>query len=283
MLSSVASRILERVDVLLAEARATGRDRALNDARSQLKFRLARAFLAQARAFMRHIESTRREWNAPDEPADWLGGAWERSFDAAARETSRAFVVPLENAVRRSLRLGAEALTRDLRISMAFDLQHPLAQMYVHDHGAALVARVNDVTREYLRTVIERGVQEGWSYDRIAQAIIDRYEEFAIGRPQLHIDSRAHLIAVTETGNAYEEGAYQIVSGLRDLGLQMEKSWLTVGDDRVEETCMNNEAQGWIGLDEQFPSGHLHPLAHPACRCTILYRRKQEPAAEQIV
>ena len=85
MLSSAASRILERVDVLLAEARATGRDRALNDARSQLKIRLARAFLAQARAFMRHVESTRREWNAPDEPADWLGGAWERSFDAAAR------------------------------------------------------------------------------------------------------------------------------------------------------------------------------------------------------
>jgi len=82
------------------------------------------------------------------------------------------------------------------------------------------------------------------------------------------------MVAVTEIGNALEAGSAITAKELQDAGLVMEKSWLTVGDDRVcSEECELNEAQGWIPLDEPFASGHMHPLAHPACRCTALQRR----------
>jgi hypothetical protein len=95
-----------------------------------------------------------------------------------------------------------------------------------------------------------------------------------MGMPQQHIDSRAHLVAVTETGNAYAEGQLEVAQELAAAGIEMEKAWITVGDDRVTEGCRENEAAGWIGLDDPFPSGHQRPLRFPGCRCDLLTRRK---------
>lgn len=65
---------------------------------------------------------------------------------------------------------------------------------------------------------------------------------------------------------------------LQNAGLEMEKSWLTVGDSRVSEGCAANAAAGWIGLEEEFPSDGTYdrqrPPRFPGCRCDILYRRK---------
>ena len=107
----------------------------------------------------------------------------------------------------------------------------------------------------------------------MAKAIKDRYQEFAVGVPQQHIRSRAELISITEAGMAYESGSSIVVRDLQDAGLRMEKSWLTVGDQRVDPHCAANQAQGWIAFDEAFSDGSMQPLSHPACRCTALYRR----------
>lgn len=71
-------------------------------------------------------------------------------------------------------------------------------------------------------------------------------------------------------------GSRQRLAAVKDmasLGLAMEKSWLTVGDNRVSDGCAENEGAGWIPLDEPFPSGDQAPLRFPGCRCTALYRR----------
>ena len=257
----LALDLLNATDRFLGEASATRRDRELAHMRARLIRSLQAAFYAQGDAFVGKLQPT-------------LPG-WERLFDQAADETEALFVDPIVQAIKFSLTVGGDAMWRAMQIVGSFDLANPLAVRYVAEHGADMVAGVNNTTKGYLRAVIQQGVDEGWSYDRIAKAITDRYEEFAVGKPQLHIDSRAHGIAVTEMGNAYEAGSRIVADSLGAYGLEMEKSWLTVGDGRVcSEQCEINEAQGWIPMAEPFASGHQQPLAHPYCRCTALYRRR---------
>lgn len=238
---------------------------------------MAKAFQAQGRAFLKEFKVTRRKFTEArlrDElrealtDDDWLG-----VFDAATRVSFRLFLNPLRVAIGESLTLGAGDLIAQMGMEIAFDLANPRAVAYLEAHGAALVRGIDDTTRAYLRTVITNGVADGWSYNRIAAAITSRYADFAVGRPQEHIDSRAHLIAVTEVGNAYEAGSAAVVDDLRDQGVRLEKSWDTVGDNRVSAGCAENADAGWIPVEQAFPSGHQTPLRFPGCRCTALYRR----------
>ncbi len=96
---------------------------------------------------------------------------------------------------------------------------------------------------------------------------------FSVPQPQLLFRSRAQLIAVTESGAAYEQGNRALVDQLAAAGLQMEKSWLDVGDSRVSDGCQTNAAADWIPVEDTFPAGADQPPLHPACRCTALYRR----------
>lgn len=212
-----------------------------------------------------------------------LSPVFEITIDAAiSSRASQASVNALpaaaaaQSAVESALLLGAEAAMADLGnigLGIAFDLRNPRAVAYLRDKGAALVTQINETTRAEMRDLIVNMIEERASYDQIAREISRRWAEMAIPKPQGHIDSRAHLIAVTEVGNAYEAGNLAAVQDMASLGLAMEKSWLTVGDDRVSDGCAENEGAGWIPLDEPFPSGDQAPLRFPGCRCTALYRR----------
>ncbi len=175
-----------------------------------------------------------------------------------------------------AMTLAAQTLIAELAVETAFSLANPRAVAYLQQHGYGLISQIDAVTRGNIATIVNNGVAEGWSYDRIAQEISSLYSEMAVGKPQLHIDSRAHLIAVTESGNAYEAGNSIVVTDLQDAGLQMQKKWLTVGDERVSDGCAENEAQGWIPFAQSFQSGHMQPLRFPGCRCTTLYRRRPD-------
>lgn len=49
-----------------------------------------------------------------------------------------------------------------------------------------------------------------------------------------------------------------------------EKRWMSGFDDsRLCEICKANEAAGWIPFNEPFPSGHMRPLAHEDCGCSL--------------
>jgi len=87
------------------------------------------------------------------------------------------------------------------------------------------------------------------------------------------LNNRAELVAVTEVGNAYEEGSRIMANRLNLAGLQIEKRWAGPNDDRTSKNCQDNLAAGWIPLADAFPSGAQQPLDHPGCRHTALYRR----------
>ena len=198
---------------------------------------------------------------------------WLAIFDLATGESTPVFFEALQGGIGRALDLGALALIREFGVDVTFSLLQPRAVAYLDAHGYGLISQIDAVTRGNIATIVSNGTAEGWSYDRIAQEISTLYREMAIGKPQQHIASRAHLIAVTEMGNGYEEGSRQVVDELAASGLRMEKRWLTVHDERVSDGCKANEAEGWIALAQAFASGHERPLRFPGCRCTALYRR----------
>lgn len=144
------------------------------------------------------------------------------------------------------------------------------AQEYAKKHAAEAVTKINDTTRKEIARIVSNGVKSGASYNDIAKEIKNKFEEFAVPMPQKHVSNRAVLVAVTELANAYCEGNAQVGNYLQDNGVKMMKAWQTLEDDRVSDGCKENERVGWIPINKEFPSGHMHPPRFPGCRCDFL-------------
>lgn len=253
-----------------------------------LEISLRKAFREQGHLLVRKFRQMKRFFNESGDPWKQHADLLEMQFNEAVppnefeliwaqvqMETVKLFATPIDAAVARALEYGGIGMLGELGIKIRFDLKNPRAVDYLKNYGAKLVKGIDETTRSMLQTLIAKSTEEGWSYKRTAEAIIERFEEFGVGRPQAHIDSRAHLIAVTEAGNAYEEGNLIVARDLQEAGLTMEKSWSTVGDSKVSAECQTNESDGWIGIDQAHASGHQRPLRFPGCRCEERYRRKK--------
>lgn len=144
------------------------------------------------------------------------------------------------------------------------------AQEYAKKHAAEAVTQINDTTRKEIARIVSDGIKSGSSYNDIAKSIKDKFKDFAVPMPQKHVSNRAVLVAVTELANAYCEGNAQVGNYLQDNGIKMMKAWQTLEDDRVSDGCKENERVGWIPINKEFPSGHMHPPRFPGCRCDFL-------------
>lgn len=226
-----------------------------------------RLFAAGFRGLRAHFAEGRLRESITED--DWL-----RIWNTVTGETDTLFLDTLTEMMGRGLALGAAQAVSDLDVDYAFQLSNPRAVAYIEEFGAARVTQINDTTQSVIRNIVTQGTREGWSYDRVAREINRQFSEFAVGRPQEHIKSRGHLVAITEMGNAYEAGSAVVIDDLQAAGLVMEKKWLTVGDNRVSDGCDANQNEGWIPYSQAFQSGHARPLRFPGCRCTALYRRK---------
>lgn len=272
-MTTTRTALLEALEAFLREASKVRKARALSPLEAKLTALIAAHFRTQGAAFLKAfaaLKGTIAEADTPKSDADW-----EDLWQAVADETSPDLVDLLQQYIQLALPLGAKAISDDLGITAAFDLKNPRAVAYLDAHGAELVKGIDDTTRDELRTLIRDMTDEGESYDAVAKAIQDKFDGFADGRPQQHIESRAHMVAVTEMGNAYAAGNKAVADDLADGGLVIEKSWVTMGDDRVSDECLANEAQGWIPNEQAFSSGDDVPLAHPGCRCDCYYRTVQ--------
>lgn len=118
--------------------------------------------------------------------------------------------------------------------------------------------RIDDSTREMLRTAVEKALTEGQSADELKAAIL---EDCAFS------EERAEAIARTEIAKADMAGTME---GYRVSGLVAGKQWSTAQDDLVSEECLACEDAGPIDIDKPFPSGNDAPPNHPNCRCTVL-------------
>lgn len=282
------SRKRRAVKRLMEAVVRTHKQRALTRIARVCERKLAKSFAAQGRAVVRALGTIKARWpisEALHEAEDDYLNEAESLIDQALRNSQELLLNPLTLAIQDGMTAGAEALLAQIAFDLSFRLQNPRAVAYIARNGAQLVKRIDETTRADMRKILETGIQNGWSYDRVAKAIQLQFARYGDGeswwnwdapRPQAHIDSRAHLIAVTEAGNAYEAGNAIVADDLADAGLEMEKYWSTMGDSRVSEGCRENEAEGWIPSARPHKSGHMHPLRFPGCRCDELYRLKGE-------
>lgn len=261
----------EALTAFLEATREDDRQRILLPLELRLERAMMRAFHEQERRFMRGFKQLRSLWPEPEirealEPRDW-----EPLFSSAELATIRLFEQPLTAVQSAAIEAGARAAVADIGLSLSFDLAHPEAVRYL-ERAAIRVAGINETTREEIRRILIKGTEEGWSYDRVAAELRRKWESFRVPMPQAHIRSRAHMIAVTEMGDAYVEGNLIVGRDLHRAGLPMQKRWLDTGDERECPICQGNTTEGWIPLDDSFSSGHSGPTAHPSCRCDVEQR-----------
>lgn len=115
---------------------------------------------------------------------------------------------------------------------------------------------ITDSTREFLRSDIQRAMEEGLSNDELADLIGENYA---------FSDARAECIARTETAFADVNGN---LNAYKESGVVQGKTWIAA------PTCCElcQELDGvTVGIDEDFPNdGGEGPPLHPQCVCDIL-------------
>lgn len=255
----------------------------LATASRNLETAMSRAFARQGRVMARELEKYRDVFDFAAEGfrSEAIGdlpligdSAINAANDAATLATQAEMAQAEQRAVELSYRLGGESLAAQLGLNIAFDLDSPEAFRYIQQSGATLVTRISSTNRDELRRIILDATREKKSYTELAKQIRDTFDGFAGRKPQAHIRDRAELVAVTETGNAYETAGQNEARNLQRAGLNMFKRWWTSNDGKVTPRCSANQAEGWIPLDNTHGSGHSTPLRFPGCRCTELYESR---------
>jgi SPP1 gp7 family putative phage head morphogenesis protein len=188
-----------------------------------------------------------------------------------------ALVDKLDATIRLALLTGAKEVMLQIRPSatIQFSLENARALAWLKDNAfSTMKAGLDATTEAALRTILEDGLAQGLSYSKIASLIRAKFTDMS--------RSRAQLIAVTEIGNAFSEGTLASGLELQASGIRIQKKSLTAGDDRVDGECADNEAAGWIAIEDDFPSGDARPLYHPNCRCALQLRRAPVAVPEPV-
>jgi SPP1 gp7 family putative phage head morphogenesis protein len=142
-------------------------------------------------------------------------------------------------------------------IGVSVDLVNERAVAWAKKRAADLVTDISDNTRDMLQSAVVDAIEQGMGSRELAERIS---ESLGFSEARAETISRTELIRAS---NAAALDAYK-ASGVVDG-----KSWLTAGDDLVEEDCEMNEADGVIPLDDDFSSGDSAPPSHPNCRCAL--------------
>ena len=144
-----------------------------------------------------------------------------------------------------------------------------LASTYLRENSLSkLVSELNQTSIERLQNSLADAWDKGGSYNDIVSAITETFDDFS--------ETRAGLIAQTEAADAYN-------AGRRETALSLdydEHSWETESGDPCP-VCEDNEAAGWIDIDDDFPSGDDAPTAHPNCQCVVNFRKSSDSEDEE--
>lgn len=174
----------------------------------------------------------------------------------------------VDGGIEALLQVGITDITEDM-----LSLVNQYAVEYAKERAAELVGMkwvdgelvpnpqakwsVTETTRKGIRTSVITAIEEGWSNDELAKALVDSYS---------FSEARAENIARTETAFADSAGnlkAYEL------SGMVKKKRWLLAQSDYCP-ICEANHKAEVIDLDATFPDGSKAAPAHPKCRCDIL-------------
>lgn len=157
-------------------------------------------------------------------------------------------------------------------LGASFDIHDPRAVDAALKRTLALAGDVTGTTRKQVNALTAEALENGWSPNDLAK----RVSEDVFGAER--ISNRSWSIARTEALHAANEGG-QIgaSSAASELGLTVQKSWITAHDTDVREEHLACEAQGAIPLHQPYVGGPMFPgdFGDPAqdinCRCVEVY------------
>jgi hypothetical protein len=246
---------------LLEAAVHARRDRLLRPFEAVARKAWARVFKRQGSLLLAAMPKYSRYFTEAKKPVPPIDKDWDRIADETASEAEKALVTLSE----RTLLAGGNVLASSLNLDLQIKLDNPRAIAYLKEHGADLVTKINETTRERLRALLVKAIEEHLTYTEVAKEIVKEFNGFS--------SVRADMIAVTESAFGYEKGQRFMAADLQAAGIALEKSWLAESD--ACDICEENAGQDWIPEDEDFSSGDDGPPQHPACRCTSLTRRAE--------
>ena len=119
------------------------------------------------------------------------------------------------------------------------------AGRWAESHAAELVTQIEDTTRNKLRDIIAKSVQEEQPWQIIKDRLKESYE---------FSDRRAETIARTESALAYNTGA---VSCWEESGVVQ---YVHVTDGDYCDTCRHIDGQTWT-----LAEARKRPIEHPNC------------------
>ena len=279
-LAGNTTALREALSRVQAELQAMRRDRALEPVVDELTGVFVRHFDAEYTVLTRELRRLRRRFPLGEALSDKDTSRYLAALAAAQSAGSRRAAARIARLLARALRIGHRQAAERLLLSVSFDVPQPRAVEWLERHAAEMVTRIDETTRKRVASIVTQAVEEGWSYTKTEAALKDLYAGFRVSLPQLHIQSRARLIAVNEAAMGYTQGELELGRWLAEGGLAVEKSWLTVMDERTCEICSGNEGEGWIPLEQSFADGSEGPPAHPACRCAMLTQVAENPLAK---
>lgn len=207
-------------------------------------------------------------------------------IDGALAATRAAFDAALEDGATRALGMGFADVAAMLGVTLAEAAAYPgdglpkvrvfrdapaQTAAYVTDAKAVRWRALEDTTRQRLDKVLNKSASEGWGYARTERAIRREFRDMA--------DSRADMIARTETANAYEGARRIVAQGVQAEGETVEQRWLVTY--QCCDICAMNERAGWLPLDAPYPSGGDRPPEHPNCRCSVQFRTATNSQTEE--
>jgi len=268
------NQIYEAEVKLFNALRVSKRERTIDPIARLYARELGKTWEREGRLFLQYFEAYRMRFKEAGISQEEI----DRMLDVVYIQTDPAKLEATNTAHKLSLTAGFVGMGQVFGEEVfSYSMANTRAVDWYMKHGAELVTQINATTRIQIKRIVLDGIEKGQSYGEMARRIKRRFIQFGAKKPQLHIRNRAELVSVTETRMAYEAGAYEGARELAQVGLKMEKKWLTVGDERVSEGCSANEGESWIPYDETFGSGHLHSPRFPGCRCDIEYRRDRRP------
>jgi len=191
------------------------------------------------------------------------------------------------------LGLGVEGTARLLREGLGLDAprgerlekyRQSLIEKTQRDIEKKVTPRTERIDN-FRKSLAGKGLSEADIDKKVASRVeqLEKYRESLVEKAQCDIEKkvakekqylineRARSIAAYEMGRALEAGAYQIAQQRGDT----HKACITTGEGEsatyggVCDTCLANEAVGFIPIDEAFPSGHYSSPFHEDCLCTM--------------
>lgn len=229
------------------------------------------AFGEEAREIEAAVRANKKRLAEEEKALAW-DGIWQALLGVLGEQQAR-WVVLFKPLLAGLLGESGEEWGEELGIDWNF--RNPKVAEFLEVYSLTFAQRIGETTKELLRGLLERGMEEGWQVTQLLRevgSLYDGWKDF----------QRAEMIARSETIRALNAGANE---AYRQAGVT-QKEWYASEDERTCEFCgeMHGKTVGveetWWKQGDVMQVGESalrldyedvgYPPLHPDCRCTVL-------------